>query len=62
MKIHIEIDENELRELVLNAIQERVTCADVKEKDVQILVKTKQNYKAEWEAGSFRAVYSVNTK
>lgn len=62
MKVNIEIDEKELRRLVVCAIQEMVSFEDVKESDVQILVKTKSNYKAEWEPGEFRATYNRSAK
>jgi uncharacterized membrane protein len=58
MKIDIEIDEKRLRELVVAEIQSRLGDIPLESKDVKIIVKTKQNYKAEWEAGEFKATYS----
>jgi hypothetical protein len=58
MKIDIEIDEKRLRELVVEEIQSRLGDIPLETKDVRIIVKTKQNYKAEWEVGEFKATYS----
>lgn len=59
MKIHIEIDEKELARLVANRIYELMPDAGIKEVDIKIQVKSKQNYKAEWESASFRAMVDV---
>ena len=61
MKIEITIDETDLRRLVAEEIR-RVTgnqevCAD----EISILVKSKQNYKSEWEQASFKAEYKANS-
>lgn len=56
MKIQIEIDEKVLRSLVLDYLRNQLGSVPVLEKDVQIQVKTTQNYRAEWELGEFRAV------
>jgi hypothetical protein len=61
MKIDIEIDENELRRLVLARIQQADARADITEKDVHIEVMTKNNYRVkEWENGAFRARLSAD--
>lgn len=56
MKLKIELTEKELKKLVLEYINSVVNTS-VEEKDIQILVKSKQNYKSEWEQAEFRAVY-----
>lgn len=56
MKIHIEISEKELRQLVFNHVCEILGDVTIKEEDVKIQVKSKQNYKSEWESAAFRAV------
>lgn len=54
--IHISIDEKALKKLIIDHIQE--LAGDriyVKPEDVRIEVKSKQNYKSEWETAAFRA-------
>lgn len=53
-KIYVEIDETTLRKLVLDHLSDQLQC-DLEEKDVTIEVKSKQNYKSEWEKAEFRA-------
>ena len=53
-KLYIEIDESTLRKLVLDHLSAQLGCA-LSEKDVFIEVKSKQNYKSEWERAEFRA-------
>lgn len=57
MTINVEITEKELRKMVLNYISE-LTNFPVREEDVLIKVRSKQNYRdKEWENGEFKAVY-----
>lgn len=56
MQIHIQIDEAELRKILLRHIEGILGDVSIEEKDIQIQVKSKQNYKSEWESASFRAV------
>lgn len=56
LKVHIEIDEDHLKELIKQEI-ENVCGGSINVSDVAIEVKSKQNYKAEWEVAKFRAVY-----
>lgn len=55
MKIDIEIDEKKLRELVYRYLQDQLGSVDLDPKDVDIEVKSKQNYRSEWESAAFRA-------
>jgi len=57
MKIRIEIDERALRELVLKNLGAVLGDVALDEKNLRIEVKSKQNYKSEWEEAAFRAVY-----
>lgn len=58
MKLHVELTNEEVRQLILGAIENKLSGnADLKKEDVVIEVKTKQNYKAEWERGEFRVSY-----
>lgn len=56
MKIHIELTEAELRELVLKHVESMLGDVPVDVKEIDIQVKSKQNYKSEWESASFRAI------
>ena len=57
MEINIKIDERELKELVVSHIQDAMDGAEVLPEDVEILVKSKQNYSSEWEKAEFKATY-----
>lgn len=56
MHIHIEIAEDTLRQLVLEYLGQQLGAITLKAEDISIQVKSKQNYKAEWELAAFRAV------
>lgn len=54
-KIEIEYDESALRELVLKDLQRTMPNVDFADSDIKIEVKSKQNFRSEWEPASFRA-------
>ena len=56
MKVDIEITEKDLRKLVATHIRDKIDI-NVKDDDIVIQVKSKQNYKSEWEHADFKAVY-----
>jgi hypothetical protein len=62
MKIEIMITEKELREMVLERLRSELGAAGdkLKENDIKIEVKSKQNYKSEWESAAFRACVSTD--
>lgn len=60
MKINVTIDEKELRSLVKQRLSDILNTV-VEEKDICIEVKSKQNYKAEWEIAAFRATVTRDT-
>lgn len=61
MQIKIELDENDLKRLVANEIHDKMPEANIKESDIKITVKSKQNFRSEWEEAEFRAtVNKVN--
>lgn len=57
MDIQIKLTEADVRRLVKNEI-ERLTGQKIVESNIRIEVKSKQNYKAEWEVAAFRAEYT----
>ena len=57
MKIRVELDEKILRMLVIGYLEERLGSLSPKIDMIKIEVKSKQNYKSEWEEAEFRAVY-----
>lgn len=56
MKIRIELSEHDLKLLVQRHIEDQ-TGKPLKTNDLKIEVKSKQNFKSEWEEATFRAVY-----
>lgn len=52
--INIVVDEDTLRSLVHKFLCEQVG-AELDKKDIKIVVKSKQNYKSEWEEAEFKA-------
>lgn len=54
MKFVAEIDEKELKELIRTHIARKLGL-ELEDTDIQIEVKSKQNYKSEWESAAFRA-------
>lgn len=61
MKINIEIDEKTLKSLVYDYIQGQLGGVSVDFDKIKIEVKSKQNYRSEWEVANFRAVYNKET-
>jgi hypothetical protein len=61
MTIDIEMDEKQLRELIHSYICDKLGSVNVASTDIVIEVKSRQNYKSEWETAAFRArVHTVN--
>jgi hypothetical protein len=58
MKIHANLGAEEVRKLIIAHLEEK-TGGPIKEADLTIEVKSKQNYKAEWERADFRAQFSA---
>lgn len=56
MIVNIELNEADLKRLVAAEIAER-TGQEISQDDIELKVKSKQNYKAEWENAAFRATY-----
>ena len=53
--INIEIDETLIKKLIHQHVSSILGEIELNENDVQILIKSKQNYRAEWETAAFRA-------
>ena len=58
-EIHIEIEESKVKSLVIEYLQSCLGDVVINEDDVKIEVKSKNNYKAEWEVACFRAVVNI---
>lgn len=59
--INIEFTEDDLKDLVTRRLSELLGDVVIKRADVKIEVKSKQNYKSEWEEAAFRATVRRDT-
>lgn len=59
VKVRIEIDEKALRALVVDYMSQQLGDLAPRPEQVKIEVKSKQNFKSEWEEAQFRAVYET---
>lgn len=59
MKINIEMTEEDLKTQVINWF-EKNTALEIDPKDIRIMVKSKQNYKSEWEVAEFKATVNID--
>lgn len=59
MKIMVEITEKELRQMVYEKLDQMTGCG-IQADEIMIEVKSKQNYKSEWEKAEFRARVEIN--
>lgn len=57
MIIKITMTEFELKQLILEHFATKLSELNFKADDIKIEVKSKANYKAEWEVAEFRATY-----
>jgi hypothetical protein len=57
MTIKIELSEEDLKQLILREVRSRINDDNLTLSEVKIEVKSKQNYKSEWEIAEFRATY-----
>ena len=62
MRLHIELSESDLQRLVNDEIQRKLGSIDFDFAKVRIEVKSKQNYKAEWEIAAYRAVLDISVE
>lgn len=59
MDVKIEMSEKDIREAIYAWIKKEIGVG-VDPVQVKIQVKSKQNYKSEWEEASFRALFAVS--
>ena len=57
LKIRIEITEEMLKKLIYQELQNSLGEIHLDKDKITIEVKSKQNYKSEWEKAYFRAIY-----
>jgi hypothetical protein len=55
VKLVVEIDETILRRLVCEHLADKLGNVTLSPSDILIEVKSKQNYRSEWESAAFRA-------
>lgn len=55
--VKIEITEKELRDLIFSHLKDKFGHCNFDKNKVVIQVKSKQNYRSEWETAAFQAVY-----
>jgi hypothetical protein len=55
VRLKLEIGEAQLCELVRTYLADKLGSVNLEARDVVIEVKSRQNYKAEWEPAAFRA-------
>ena len=56
MELKFEISEDDLKRLIVGYLENR-TGLTILKTDVKIEVKSKQNFRSEWEEAQFRATY-----
>ncbi len=60
VKAEIEIDEKQLKKLVYDYLTDEFGLRSLDETQIHIEVKSKQNYRSEWEEAEFRAKVQIN--
>lgn len=55
MKISLELNDQELRSIVRRHFEGKLGEIELEDSDIKIEVKSKQNYRSEWEIVEFRA-------
>jgi len=57
--VTVKYTEEDTRELIMDDLADKMPNLAVQEKNISALVKSKQNYKSEWEKAAFKAEVSV---
>ena len=61
MLLRVELTEQDLKRLIIRELQDRLGDIKIDNTQIQIQVKSVQNFKAEWEKAAFRAIYVYNS-
>lgn len=56
--VHIELTTGDIKQLIREHLVKLTGNENLSEGSVAIMVKSKQNFKAEWEAAEFKATYT----
>jgi len=59
MQVNVEMNEKDIRDAISDWIRKEVGVS-IYPQQVKIQVKSKQNYKSEWEEAAFRANFSAD--
>jgi len=59
MKINVEMTEHDLKHQIVKWFETN-TGLEIAPAEINIMVKSKQNYKSEWEVADFKATINVN--
>ena len=57
MKVNIELTDKDIKELICKHL-DNFYLGDFYERNVKIYVKSKQNYRSEWEEADFKVIYN----
>lgn len=58
-KITVEYTEADLKQLIIDDLQQKMPGVTVETRNIQIETKSKQNYRAEWENAAFRGKVEI---
>lgn len=56
MDLNVELDEHDIKRIVKDYLEDKLS-RDIDNIEIQFEVKSKQNYKSEWETAAFRVTY-----
>jgi hypothetical protein len=62
MYVNIELSESDVKDIIRDYLETKLGNVEIKTQALDIQVKSKQNYKSEWETASFKCVYKHETK
>lgn len=55
--IEIVIDKAKLRIIIREYLQHKLGNIEIQDADIDIFVKSRQNYRSEWESADFKAIF-----
>jgi len=62
MNVKLEISEEDIKDILCDYLSSKLGDIEIDKKSLDIQVKSKQNYKSEWEIASFKATYNHITE